>query len=319
MQILAGLQAQLQGAQQTLDAARQQKLYLESLMQQYQTVRSSMGSADSEVAPPQSFEAELVDLRLKLQDLRAKYTDGHPDVIALKDKIAQVERLRKQSESEMAKQPNDGSAGNDVDSWALLEGSHGAPTPIMQLQSQMRANRLEITNIQQHQKELESQIKGYQARLNLTPETEQELTAVARGYDESKTNYDSLLQKQMQSQLATSLEQRQQGQQFRILDPPSYPRKATVPNYLWFSLGGLVAGLSIGLLLTIFLEMTNVRVRQEKDLRGIVPVGVLVAIPHLSTPGEAHARALRWRTELSAATALMVLIVLGNFYAFLKG
>jgi|HubBroStandDraft_6_1064221.scaffolds.fasta_scaffold15127_3 succinoglycan biosynthesis transport protein ExoP len=319
MQILAGLQAQLQGAQQTLDAAKQQKLYLESLMQQYQSVRSSMGSADSEVAPPQSFEAELVDLRLKLQDLRAKYTDGHPDVIALKDKIAQVERLRKQSESEMAKQPGDGSAANDVDSWALLEGSHGAPTPIMQLQSQLRANRLEIANIQQHQKDLESQIKGYQARLNLTPETEQELTAVARGYDESKTNYDSLLQKQMQSQLATSLEQRQQGQQFRILDPPSYPRKATVPNYLWFSLGGLVAGLSIGLLLTALLEITNVRVRQEKDIRGIVPVGVLVAIPHLSTPGEAQARAQRWRTELSAATALMVLIVLGNFYAFLKG
>ena len=44
MQILAGLQSQLQGAQQTIDAARQQKLYLESLLQQYQSAQASLGS-----------------------------------------------------------------------------------------------------------------------------------------------------------------------------------------------------------------------------------------------------------------------------------
>ena len=57
MQILAGLQSQLQNAQQTLDAARQQKLYLESLMQQYQSVQASMGRRIPTVAPPQTLEA----------------------------------------------------------------------------------------------------------------------------------------------------------------------------------------------------------------------------------------------------------------------
>jgi len=66
----------------------------------------------------------------------------------------------------------------------------------------------------------------------LTPETEQELTDISRGYEESKTNYNSLLQKQMQSQLATSLEQRQKGEQFRIVDPPSLPKKPSAPNHL---------------------------------------------------------------------------------------
>ena len=77
--------------------------------------------------------------------------------------------------------------------------------------------------------------------------------------------------------------------------------------------------LSLGLGLTALLEMTDVRVRQEKDLVGIVPVSVLVGIPHLSTPGETHSRVLRWWTELGAAAALVVLIVLGNLYAFIKG
>jgi polysaccharide chain length determinant protein (PEP-CTERM system associated) len=316
MQILAGLQAQLQSAQQTMDAARQQKLYLESLLQQYQSVQSNLGGT---AAAPQTPETELLDMRLKLRDLQSRYTEGHPDVIALKAKIAQAEQLKKQREIEMAANRQDGKAANSVDPAALGDGQRGSPTPIMQVQSQLKANQLEISNIQQHEKDLESQITGYQARLNLTPQTEQELTAISRGYEESKTNYNSLLQKQMQSQLATSLEQRQQGEQFRIVDPPSLPKKPSAPNHLWFSLGGLLVGSALGLGLTALLELTNVRIRREKDLVGIVPAGVLVGIPHLNVPGEARSRVLRWWTELGAAAALFVLIVIGNLYAFLKG
>ena len=244
----------------------------------------------------------------------------HPDIIALKEKIAQAEQLKKQTESEMAAECRKTERQRMLSiSSAVMGAQRGSPTPIMQVQSQLKANQLEISNIQQHEKDLESQITGYQARLNLTPETEQELTAVSRGYEESKTNYNSLLQKQMQSQLATSLEQRQQGEQFRIVDPPSLPKKPSAPNHLWFSLGGLLAGLSVGLGLTALLEMTNVRVRQEKDILGIIPVSILVGIPHLSTPGEARSHVLRWWTEMGAAAALVVLIVLGNLYAFIKG
>ena len=311
MQILAGLQSQLQNAQQTMDAARQQKLYLESLVQQYQSTQTGFGTGESGTASPQTLESELLEMHLKLQDLQSRYTDGHPDVVALKEKILQVERLKKQRETELASKMNDGKATDAVDP--------SASTAIMQVQSQLKANQLEISNIQQHERNLESQITAYQGRLNLTPETEQELTAISRGYEESKSNYDSLQQKQMQSQLATSLEEQQQGERFRIIDPPSLPRKPSTPNYLWFSFAGLLAGLSVGLGLTILLEITNVRVRQEKDLLGIVPAGILVGIPHLSTPDEARSRARQWRMELGAATAVLVLIVLGNFYAFLKG
>ena len=42
----------------------------------------------------------------------------------------------------------------------------------------------------------------------------------------SRTNYQSLLQKKMQSELASNLEKRQQGEQFRILDPANLPGRA---------------------------------------------------------------------------------------------
>ena len=319
MQILAGLQAQLQSAQQSMDAARQQKLYLESLLQQYQSVQANFAGGNSTGAPPLTLAEELLAMRLKLQNLQARYTADHPDVIALKEQIAQAEQLKKQAASQRSADQNDEKTTNALDPAAMAEAQHGSPTPIMQVQSQLKANQLEVLNIQQHEKDLESQIAGYQARLNLTPETEQELTSISRGYEESKSNYNSLLQKQMQSQLATSLEQKQQGEQFHIVDPPSLPKKPSAPNHLWFSLGGLALGSSLGLGLTALLEVTNVRVRQEKDLVGIVPVNILVGIPHLRAPGEAHSKVLKWWTELGAATALVVLIVLGNLYAFLKG
>jgi succinoglycan biosynthesis transport protein ExoP len=315
MQILAGLQNQLQSAQQTMDAARQQKLYLESLLQQYHSADTSLGGVNPMGGSPRTLD----EMRLTLQDLRSRYTDVHPDVIALKQKIAQAEQLKKQRESEFAANQKDGTTAGGVDTAALPDTQGGSPSPMMQVQSQLKANQLEISNIQKHEKELESQISRYQARLNLTPETEQELTSISRGYEESKTNYNSLLQKQMQSQLATSLEHRQQGEQFRVIDPPSLPKKPRAPNHLWFSWGGLLAGISVGLGLTILLELTNVCVRQEKDLEGIVPVSILVGIPHLSTPSEERDRVREWWTELGAATVLVIMIVLGNLYAFYKG
>ena len=321
VQILSGLQSQLQNTQRTLDSARQQKLYLESLQQQYQSAQASFGSSsdDSKGAAPHTIEQELLDLKVQLRGLQSKYTDEHPDIVSLKEKIAKAEALKKQNESEMAETQKEPQAANGVDPASIEQVQHGAPSSMMQVESQLKANQLEIANDDRREKDLDAEISAYQGRLNLTPETEQELINISRGYDESKSNYDSLLQKQMQSQLATSLEQRQQGEQFRIIDPPSLPEKPSAPNRLLFSLGGLFAGALIGLGLAFGLDLLDVRVRQEKDLEGIVPARVLVGIPRLRTPRENGLVVLRWWTELGAAMALVVLIVLGNLYAFYKG
>jgi polysaccharide biosynthesis transport protein len=315
VQILSGLQNQLQSTQRTLDAAKQQKLYLESLLQQYQSAESEKSITTSRTF----LRKELRDMHLRLQDLESRYTDEHPDIVGLKANIAKVEKLEKEAENEMTANQKDPKTTTAVDAAAMVEVQTDSPASTMQVQSQLRANQFEILNEQQREKYLESQISAYQARLNLTPETEQELTNISRGYEESKANYNSLQQKQMQSQLATSLEHQQQGEQFRIIDPPSLPGKPSSPNHLWFSLGGLIAGIVLGLGLAAILELTDVRLRQEKDLEGIVPVQVLVGIPRLNTPRDNHVRALRKWTELGAAGALVMMIVLGNLYAFYKG
>jgi succinoglycan biosynthesis transport protein ExoP len=318
VQILAGLQAQLASTQHALDTSKQQEIYLESLLQQYQSAQASLGG-DSTVISTQVLDKELQDLRLRIQGLRTRYTDTHPDIVALKDKIAKTEAMRKQTEAEITSNQQSGKSANAF-VYSVAEGmERGAPTAIMQLQSQLKANQLEIQNEQQHAKELESQTAAYQARLNLTPETEQELAGVSRGYDEARFNYNSLLQKQTQSQLATSLGQQQQGQQFHIIDPPKLPDKPSAPNRFLISLMGLALGTVLGLGMATFLELTDVRFRQENDLEGILPARMLVGIPRLSTPQEDHSRLIARYMECGVAAVMALLIFTGNLYTYYNG
>ncbi len=320
VQVLSALQTQLQGTQQALEGAQQQKLYLESLLQQYRAARASLGRGESEVTPPQAMEKELKDLRLRLADERSKHTGSYPDVVALKDQIAKTEKLKKQIEDELASKQNSSKTTSASGPDAVAEAEQPAPTPaMMQIESQLKASQFEIQNLQQRQRDVESRIAEYQGRLNVTPKTEQELIDISRGYEESQANYNSLLQKQMQSQLATSLEQRQQGEQFHIIDPPSLANKPSAPNHFVASLTGLVLGIAVGLGLAALLELRDVRVRREKDLEGLVPARVLVGIPRLSTPAQERRRTtVRWM-ERSAAAAMVISMVVGNIYAFYKG
>src|ERR1700732_4698451 len=268
VQILSGLQGQLQNTQRALDGAKQQKLYLESLLQQYRSMQAGQTTPDSAATPPDTLGKQLQDLHRRLAEARSLYTDNYPDVVALKDEIAKTEKLKKQIEDEIASNKET----DEQDDSKSSEGTQpGTPTTMMQIQSQLKANQLEIQNYQAREKTLEAQISLYQARLNLTPATEQQMAEISRGYEESKSNYNSLLQKQMQSQLATSLEKRQQGETFRLIDPASLPDKPSAPNHLLVSLGGLAAGLAIGFGLTALLEIINVRGWHESDLEGLVP------------------------------------------------
>jgi len=261
---------------------------------------------------------ELTDLCARLQDLQERYTDDHPDVMALKDKIDKKQKQIKQAEAELAASAGSRQPKSLPDPVMAEAASISSSTSVTQLESELRANQSEIQNYQKHQNELESQVSAYLARLNMAPAAEQELAAISRGYEESKANYNSLLQKKMQSELATSLEERQKGEQFLILDPPSLPNKHIAPNRFKFSVDGLGLGILLGLAIAAILEVTDIRVREEKDLKAVLPALVLIRIPRLSTPTEEDVDVMARWLDFSAVMIVITLIAIGNFYAFFK-
>lgn len=105
VQILSGLQGQLQSTQRDVEAAKQQKLYLDSLLQEYDSQLASADSGASTLEQTNDFDQRLKDLRLRLADARSKYTDQYPDVIILQDEISKTEKLKQQQEEKIASDP----------------------------------------------------------------------------------------------------------------------------------------------------------------------------------------------------------------------
>jgi hypothetical protein len=142
----------------------------------------------------------------------------------------------------------------------------------------------------------------------MEPATEQELADLTRGYDQSKANYDDLLKKKEQSEMATGMEEMQQGERFTMLDPPSLPSKPNFPNQFIFCCIGLGVGLALGCLVVAGFEFLDDRLHSEKEIKALLPIAVLSEIPEIVTPLDEERTkrklALGW-----AATALIVVTI----------
>ena len=153
----------------------------------------------------------------------------------------------------------------------------------------------------------------------MTPVREQQVAAITRDYDQSRTNYESLLNKKMQSEMATNLEKRHEGQQFRIIDAPNFPEKPYSPDRFKFSLLGLVFGIALGVGVTAFVEMSDKRIHSEEDLLSVTPVPILSAIPLLQSAVDQHRQWWLFRLQMAAALLLIAAIPAVTLFTYYKG
>jgi polysaccharide chain length determinant protein (PEP-CTERM system associated) len=317
LQILSGLQAQLQNEQDTLNTAKQQRVYLQTLIEQYQSLHVSPRPTDAGPTGLEEIERNLELQKSKLVDLSSRYTDHYPAVEALRSEIAKTEKERDEFISQSQK-----SGGNKKQLDGGLTGSNiGIASPqtpqTLQLQSQLQANQEEIANRERAITQLETRVNNYQARLDAAPASEQQLADLTRGYDQSKANYDDLLKKQNESEMATSMEQMQQGQRFSILDPPSFPLKPDSPNRLKFCGIGLGIGLALGLLVVGVLEFIDDRLHSETEIKTLLSTTVLVEIPEIVDSTDERSGRRRMALGWAMAALVLTTILAGSAFSYL--
>jgi polysaccharide chain length determinant protein (PEP-CTERM system associated) len=310
LQIMSSLQAQLQTEQDGLNRAQQQQTYLESLLSQYKAIEKAGKAPEGAQGSLPAIQKQLDDANAKLADLLAHYTDKHPDVRKLRQQIADLERAKQQLLAS-------GGSSDSTSPPAYVDPKDAAPK--MELQSQLKANQVELSSRQRSVRDLQTQLASYQAKLNSSPVREQEFADITRDYNQSRANYDALLAKKNQSEMATDLERTQQGQRFSMLDPPNLPTKPYSPNRLKLAGIGLALGLVLGALSAGLAEFGDKRVHSERALRNLVQVPIIADIPQLATATEeTEQRRQDWLT-LVAAAAVFCCISLGFAITYLRG
>jgi succinoglycan biosynthesis transport protein ExoP len=314
LQILAGLQSQVQANEDSLNRAKQQNTYLESLISQYRTMDHGSKPGEGGSAKLGEVDRELDQLKAQLADLTSHYTDKHPDVRKTKEQIARTEQMRARIVADM-----NSPASNSNPQSAAPTQLDPKSAPLLELESQLKANRLEITNREAEIKDEENKILQYQGRLNMAPVMEQQFADITRDYDQSKADYESLLKKKNESEMSTDLEKTQQGEHFRMLDPPNLPVKPYKPNRLLLCGAGLAVGLVLGGGFAFGQEKLSGKIYSEREIKKLVPFDVIAEIPPIESLEEqtSHRRGV-W---IAGATAVVIVgfILLGSAVTYLYG
>jgi polysaccharide chain length determinant protein (PEP-CTERM system associated) len=266
--MLTSLNGQIEATTQAITQAEQQKTYLQSLLaQQVSSWKSKQVEGASD---PESLEKRRTALQAELLALQARYTPDHPDVLKAKAAIAQIDQKIADANTLITEGKISTKKSTAIE-----------PTEIVQLRLSIRQLEDSIKSKTKDQERMQQEIKTYQARIQLSPIVEEEFKKLTRDYQTAQTFYDELLNKRRQSEMATELERRQQGEQFRVMDPPNLPEKPTYPNRLFIALGGLAAGLVLGAGSAAVLEMRDQSMRTETDVSAALKLPVLGSIPAL--------------------------------------
>ncbi len=249
MDMLTSLNTQLQTAGQQLAQMEQNRAYQQSLLSSMQTVRDSTGAPVAPAAVPDERQTQLLALQAQEADLSSRYTPDYPDVIAVKRQIADLQRQIKTKPAGTTAATGGG-------------GSKPAETAgVLQLRAALQASDTGINAKRAEVAQIQGNVHLYQERISSSPLVEEQYKALTRDQDTVKKNYDDLLSKMNQSKMATSLQRRQQGEQFSLMDAANLPDSPAYPKRPLFGVAGAFFGLLLGLIVSALLEYRNTAIR----------------------------------------------------------
>jgi polysaccharide chain length determinant protein (PEP-CTERM system associated) len=271
MAILMGLTTQLEATTSALNRAQQDKAFTQAQLDQALAAWKASLSGTN----PQTLDQQLAAAQANLAALEARYTADHPDVMKEKRNIEQIKRMIEEANARVSA----GAPDAKTASAAAME-----PPSIQQMRSQIHQYDVAIKDNTRKQEQLQEQIKIYRSRVEVSPLVEQKFKELTRDYQGAQEMYDDLLRKRGVASIGKELEEEQQSEQFRVMDPANLPAKPSFPNRLMFAAGGLGGGLGLGLGIALLLEMRDKSIRTERDVEAFLQLPTLALVPSVA-PG----------------------------------
>ena len=293
---LNSLQQQLEGVKESIRRAQDRKLLLQ---QQYaqQKARLQRGLAQN-LVPNQGEEASygtgesapasLMELQQQLKQLLARYTEHHPDVIALKKQIEERQKEIADQQQEDSQQ-----TAVDVTGDPLLDN----------INFQLKNIDLEIRQLKRDAKILQEKIALYEKRIENTPKREQELIDLTRDYDNLRATYQNLLQRKIEAEQAAALERKQQGEHFRIIDPARVPEKPIKPDLKKVLPLVFIMAFGLGIGLAFALEFLSKNFYDPEDVSKAIALPILICVPYIYSQEELKRKRIKTIIYSTAAFA----------------
>ena len=251
---------ELREAQQARDAIKRQIMGDEPVLLVDQ---GESGSASSIVNV--ELDSRIQALNKNLDALRLNYTELHPDIIAAKRLIAQLEE-RKIEEAKLTR------GGSDP-------GKNYSPM-LQQLNVALADAEADVASMNARVEEYNARYERLKSLSNAVPQVEAELAQLNRDYQVNKANYEKLLERRESAKISGDLGSTTDLVSFRVIDPPTVSDRPVGPDRRKFFsiifLGSLLAGIGIAFVISqvrpTFHSQISLREISGKPILGSIPM-----------------------------------------------
>ncbi len=230
---------------------------------------------------------ELAKLRAELAKAVTIYSEQNPRLNSLRSRIAQLEAI----------------IGDQ-------EGADPAPeqtaVPVTMLDVQLDQVDTQIEGLKKERGEVEAEIKRLEDILDRTPQNQIALDTLTRDRDNIQNQYNQTVERASKAATGERIELLSKGERITVVNPPVVPREPSSPNRPLIAIGGILAGIAMGIAAVAALEFLNRSIRRPVDITralGIVPIATL---PVMRTPGEITKRRAIMAGVIMASTAGIV-------------
>ena len=283
IQLMERNERELSTTIQQIRNLEERKIYLQSELAQVNPTTDIYNSSGNRIM---GTEDRLRALQTEYLALATRYTDNHPTLIKIKGEIEVLEKELGANPSEKSKTQSDNPA-------------------YLALETQLQAAESELTSLIILREDLKVKIKDFEDRLMQSPQVEREYRNLTRDYENALTKYQEVKAKQLEAQLAESLERERKGERFSLIEPPQLPENPDKPNRVAILFLGIIFGIAGGLGNVSIKENMDDAIYDIKDVMGITKSPPLAVIPYIETSD-----GLRWRITDSKAISMGLIATL---------
>ena len=292
-----GYYARLQGALGNVSSTKSQ---LRRERQRYAELRKQL-SGESPVLDLNTSGASLRALQQDLADLQSRFTDQHPDVLAVKAKIKDLVENRSSV---------GGNGSSIVDPNAF--------NPVyQQLKVQASDSKLEVSSLQIQLEEQQRTVNELKGSMDAIPQVEAELARLNRDYLVTKDRYTSMVERRESARLSEEAVQDSSDISFRVIEPPIVPKRPSGPYRTLLLAEVFLFALAAGIGWSFLRHLLRPTFADYKQLRERIDLPVLGIVSLYRDP--AHNRMRRFQFAGFALGVILLFGVFGSTVLFHEG